>query len=1370
MTSSSGLYGEVTLPAVTLAEPTSPTGQDVNSTNSTGLYGGASTPIPDSSGNLVVRGDLLVLSGNILTTATTGNVFPTNATTLNVGNAATTINIGADTGTTTINNNLVVDGSIGSDSITTGPITATTVTGTYFNGTDAKFGNIQIAITDNNTIDTSTGDLKLNSTTGNIGLIGADTLYTDQSTFLLFNSPTTVTAFDSATTLNFGDVTGTTFIRNDVAIGGDLKINGNDIKSNGGTVAITLSGNDVTIADDLTINGNNVNLAQGTTIGYNENNDRHNRPQVQSTSGNNSGLRVIAPNATTSSGSSLSVFATNDINNGEFLTVNANGSTTAPFAIRTGKYTGGVLGTSGKSISFTDNGVVYAGINPNGPTIGTDLTTKAYVDGLTPDVPTYDTNVVPVTGGVELDLREIQNATYTIVGSTKFLGGTNVTISETNPNEVTISAPDTNTTYTIDASATTGGANLNLNGSDSSVDSVAYKGSGATTVTRTDANTITISSTDTNTTYTQDVSSTTGGANVNLNGSDASVDSVAYKGAGSVTVTATDSSTVTITGTDTNTTYNIDATSTTGGANLNLNGSDSSVDPVAFKGSGATTVTRTDANTVTISSTDNNTTYTQDVSSTTGGANLNLVGSDATTDSVKFAGGTNVSIVATDASTMTINATDTNTTYDFAASSTTGGANLTLTGSDSTTDTVKVSSGTGITVADVSATEISITNSGVTALSAGTGIGVSGSTGSVTVSNTGVTSAVAGTGIGVSAGTGAVTFSNTGVTSLAASTYLSVNASTGSVTVSTNATNANTPSTIVARDASGNFSAGTITANLANGTRVLGALTATPSTTYTFPAPPLTSITDNNGLDAVSSYNSSPTTLGNGAQGQFTHFFGDTFAGSNTGAVFSLKSANGNSETTGTIPFTGLAPVAPSAVTSSNVIGGLNFNGYATSGFTDYIATQNQGGGYNAIHAGQIQFAPIETFADGTLTISGATITAVSRVNVAQTVTAIAGTRGQLTIPSTLAGVGTAVVVTGTNAGTGTGITAGTYYIVANNGGVGNSTQITLSATVGGAPITTTPGTVTGLTFTRQLITVTYSAQTSVPFGLNAKVTISGFTNVTSGTFMCVGAPTATSATIGATSSGVPALSGSQSVSCPTVTAGGTLFRVRGFKAATPLNPANRTEYINHSVATATYKSDQFNFQGGSNTFNYLALNAALAEFRISGTIGFKDLTGTNLTGDKLTYSRVYGEWSYSTTVTPAAANTAYVFPLGTADTNNVATVGSTSRLIPGAAGVYNFQFSVQVINADNGNDHIAYIWLRKNGVDVANSMSRVTVVKSAAQIASWNFILNSANTTDYWELAYAVDSTQITFPNYAATAFGPATPTLITTLTPVGA
>lgn len=56
-----------------------------------------------------------------------------------------------------------------------------------------------------------------------------------------------------------------------------------------------------------------------------------------------------------------------------------------------------------------------------------------------------------------------------------------------------------------------------------------------------------------------------------------------------------------------NTTYAISAETATGGANIRLTGSDSVTDDVAIVGSGITTVTRTDANTITITSTEEDT-------------------------------------------------------------------------------------------------------------------------------------------------------------------------------------------------------------------------------------------------------------------------------------------------------------------------------------------------------------------------------------------------------------------------------------------------------------------------------------------------------------------------------------------------------------------------------------------------------------------------------------------------------------------------------------------------------------------------------------------------------------------------------------------
>jgi hypothetical protein len=101
-------------------------------------------------------------------------------------------------------------------------------------------------------------------------------------------------------------------------------------------------------------------------------------------------------------------------------------------------------------------------------------------------------------------------------------------------------------------------------------------------------------------------------------------------------------------------------------------------------------------------------TYDISASSTTGGADFNLNSDVPTTDTIKFAEGSGISVVATDANTITIASTSPGTTYDFNASSSTGGANFNLVGSDSTTDTVKLTDGGHITATYTSATVVTL--------------------------------------------------------------------------------------------------------------------------------------------------------------------------------------------------------------------------------------------------------------------------------------------------------------------------------------------------------------------------------------------------------------------------------------------------------------------------------------------------------------------------------------------------------------------------------------------------------------------------------------------------------------------------------------
>jgi hypothetical protein len=116
----------------------------------------------------------------------------------------------------------------------------------------------------------------------------------------------------------------------------------------------------------------------------------------------------------------------------------------------------------------------------------------------------------------------------------------------------------------------------------------------------------------------------------------------------------------------------------------------------------------------------------------------------------------------------------------------------------------------------------------------------------------------------------------------------------------------------------------------------------------------------------------------------------------------------------------------------------------------------------------------------------------------------ITGTAGQFSCTATTLFTGEKITITGSFGGTGSisGYTTGTqYFIVATNG----STTFTLSSTFGGAGITTTAGTPTGLTYTLQTfisgsqtiasITPSYVTISATPY---TRITMSGNANLTS--------------------------------------------------------------------------------------------------------------------------------------------------------------------------------------------------------------------------------------------------------------------------------
>ena len=177
-------------------------------------------------------------------------------------------------------------------------------------------------------------------------------------------------------------------------------------------------------------------------------------------------------------------------------------------------------------------------------------------------------------------------------------------------------------------------------------------------------------------------------------------------------------------------------------------------------------------------------------------------------------------------------------------------------------------------------------------------------------------------------------------------------------------------------------------------------------------------------------------------------------------------------------------PVLGGSVTGTTMsaIGVFTSSVFLNGTTTMYLSTQDA-----QIGAGQS--------ISGTGIPSGTTVVSANlRVPVLNAV-AVTGIAGQCSCTSTTGlYIGQTVAVSGTNTGTATGITSGvTYYIIATN----YATTFTLSASSGGAAITTTAGTTTGLVFTMgqiQDVVISAAATTSgaSTITFNNNISVSG--------------------------------------------------------------------------------------------------------------------------------------------------------------------------------------------------------------------------------------------------------------------------------------
>jgi len=146
-----------------------------------------------------------------------------------------------------------------------------------------------------------------------------------------------------------------------------------------------------------------------------------------------------------------------------------------------------------------------------------------------------------------------------------------------------------------------------------------------------------------------------------------------------------------------------------------------------------------------------------------------------------------------------------------------------------------------------------------------------------------------------------------------------------------------------------------------------------------------------------------------------------------------------------------------------------------------------------------------------------------------------------------------------------------------------------------------------------------------------------------------------------------------------------------------------------------------------------------------------------------------FGAFSSSVSQT-VGAGTAVPMTLNTTDDAVGVSITEGSRVVLSNPGVWNVQFSAQLVNSHT-QVHDAKIWLRKNGVDVAQTAGSISVPSSHGghsgdTIISWNYVL-TVGSGSYLQFYWSGDDTRLAIAPVAAgtSPVSPASPSMIVTV-----
>jgi len=176
-----------------------------------------------------------------------------------------------------------------------------------------------------------------------------------------------------------------------------------------------------------------------------------------------------------------------------------------------------------------------------------------------------------------------------------------------------------------------------------------------------------------------------------------------------------------------------------------------------------------------------------------------------------------------------------------------------------------------------------------------------------------------------------------------------------------------------------------------------------------------------------------------------------------------------------------------------------------------------------------------------------------------------------------------------------------------------------------------------------------------------------------------------------------------------------------------------------------------------SSSLGSVTINNAVGEFDsitvTAGAIPFNTITNLSV-----------GQFESHIDQTAASANVATIVQMNNASGfNSGITIASSTNVTVAATGIYLINASLQFANADTTN-HTSTFWFRKNGTNIPNSASIISVPKVAdgGKTLGQVTILDSITVSSYIQLVWSVSNTNITLDYSSATVTAPEVPSVI--------